>query len=657
MSKLSIRVKLITITLIVVLFSVAQIVQTFMSHESNKVMLSQVDELVKLSSLVSLAVHEAQKERGMSAGYLGSNGTKFVMDLPKQRKVTDENIANLNQFLILFDFSDFPEELKSNVDAIRAQLEELDDKRNAISRQDIPIADAIGYYTSLNAKLLDIIPFTGKLSKNDTLAKTLIAYSDFLYAKERAGIERAVLSNAFANHGFAPGMESKTIALIAQQDAYLNAFLVSADAEAIQMYEEKMKAPVIDEVLQLRSKALNHEFDIDAKVWFDTITQKIDLLKEIDLHLSQNAKDQINQLNSEASVSMITTVGLNIGLTAIILLLMYLSSKSITFGVNNANTQIQTIVHNRNLSTKVHCESAGELAEITFAVNLLIEAFQQAIVQMQQSSQITQSASQNLRSRADRLMNNIHGEQSTVSAIDTLVMDVDQRLSQTRDKVGMTMDDLKETKRVMNEFIYNLTHFVDLINASNAHSNAIMEKMGDLTSQASEIKNVLSVISDIADQTNLLALNAAIEAARAGEHGRGFAVVADEVRKLAERTQKSLSEIDVTTNVITQSISDVSDEISTISGDSRSITKGASELIDNAQMTHDKLDITINTAMDASRTIGIVSGNVQSLSEKMQSLVMGSNDNKEVADNVDAIAVELVNKAESMHQYLSKYSV
>lgn len=126
-------------------------------------------------------------------------------------------------------------------------------------------------------------------------------------------------------------------------------------------------------------------------------------------------------------------------------------------------------------------------------------------------------------------------------------------------------DFLKQSMRTLNEGANKQAHSLDESAAAVEQMNASMHSISDQTSEvirhSEDIKGTIAIIRDIADQTNLLALNAAIEAARAGEHGRGFAVVADEVRKLAERTQKSLSEIETNTNVLVQSINEMSEAI------------------------------------------------------------------------------------------------
>ncbi|MDY2822804.1 MAG: methyl-accepting chemotaxis protein, partial [Helicobacter sp.] len=124
----------------------------------------------------------------------------------------------------------------------------------------------------------------------------------------------------------------------------------------------------------------------------------------------------------------------------------------------------------------------------------------------------------------------------------------------------------------------------------------VSDKTIEATKQAEDIKNIVGVIKDIADQTNLLALNAAIEAARAGEHGRGFAVVADEVRKLAEKTTKSLGEIEANVNILVQSSNEVAESIleqtESLHQINISISQLETQTQQNVEIAHTTNDIT-----------------------------------------------------------------
>jgi methyl-accepting chemotaxis protein len=217
---------------------------------------------------------------------------------------------------------------------------------------------------------------------------------------------------------------------------------------------------------------------------------------------------------------------------------------------------------NGNLTRKLDVKGNDEIAIASAGINTFIEKVRLLISDAKNLSNENSSVSHELSSTSLEVGKLV--ENST-----QIVNTTTQRATLLQKGMGSIMEEAKESKKDLesaniflkeaNNTILDLT---DEIKESAVKEVELANKIQQLSNDTEQVKDVLQVIGDIADQTNLLALNAAIEAARAGEQGRGFAVVADEVRKLAERTQKSLIEINSTINVIVQSIIESSEQMS-----------------------------------------------------------------------------------------------
>lgn len=522
---------------------------------------------VELSTKLSAVVHELQKERGASAGYLGSKGKKFTTILSKQRELTNSKIQILNSYLATFDKSLYSHEVLRDMKHGLNEIERIKEIRSSVDSLAIALPKALGYYTKINADFIDTVGHFADSSTEALVTRDLSTYTNFLLSKERAGIERAVLSNTFGGDKFAPKMYEKFIVLITEQDAFLKSFNITASDDAIEKLKNILDGEAANEVKKLRKIAFEKSrvggFGVNAEYWFKTITQKINGLKSVEDWLAEDMLNNIHKLSSANSLNLM----FNSSVAIVIILLVTFFGIKISSDIGKRilkfkNEMIKTS-DSKDLTYDLETSYEDEIGDISKAFASMQDHYAEIITTIQKNSQENSHISKEMNEMAEAVLVKIENEGAVIGRETVVAVDETNTLiEQTKGNVASASGKIIETNELLNLARDKTQTLVENVNSISISESEIMNKLEQLVRDSEETKGILTVISDIAEQTNLLALNAAIEAARAGEHGRGFAVVADEVRKLAERTQKSLGEINVTVNVIIQSISDINGSIS-----------------------------------------------------------------------------------------------
>ncbi len=362
----------------------------------------------------------------------------------------------------------------------------------------------------------------------------------------------------------------------------------------------------------------------------------------------------------EDKISSLETLSLIIqlifGVVITVLLLLVMSSivspiKRLIYAAKNLTEG------DGDLTMRLDASGNDEIAQANLYINNFIEKVQIVLSGIINSSSENSTISDSLAKTVHEVEDRSEEENKELNKVvsDTNIMREDLTSAIVEAELGKenfirSNENLELTK-------VDILTLVDKVQESSQTQLELASNLSQVSSDTAQVKDVLSVISDIADQTNLLALNAAIEAARAGEHGRGFAVVADEVRKLAEHTQKSLAEINATVNVIVQAISDTShqmdgsskemEELSVISNNvGDKINETVEIMSKSAQMSENIID---GYKENATKTDGII--------DKIHHISSISNDNVTSIDSVAKASDTLSKMTIELNQKLREFKV
>jgi methyl-accepting chemotaxis protein len=344
-------------------------------------------------------------------------------------------------------------------------------------------------------------------------------------------------------------------------------------------------------------------------------------------------------------------------LALILIAINYFTGTSIIHPIEELDQVSSDLAHgNGDLTKRLPILNKNDEIGIASAyLNAFIDKIQMTIKDTKQITNAAVDSTATLNSAATNLSKQSEKTNLIAQNTNTTATEIGTTLEESVAMAKETLENSRSTQQELGQ-VRDIANIITTeVHNTTQMSNDLVQRFNQLSQDASSVSGVLGIISDIADQTNLLALNAAIEAARAGEHGRGFAVVADEVRKLAERTQKSLTEINSTISIVIQSISDSSDMMSANSKNIERLAERSTEIDSKIDSASSALRSNVDASRRSVETSQVMATKIHTIITHVSQMSSLSQSNQDEIKQISKIASELYTAATQLNTKLGQF--
>ena len=361
-------------------------------------------------------------------------------------------------------------------------------------------------------------------------------------------------------------------------------------------------------------KAAEGGFGIDPSHWFNTATQRIDLLKKVEDRLAADLVDFANQEKHNAQSVMMLYIALTLLLVSAALLIVFLVTRGIIRSLRSAVTVAEAIAKG-DLTGKIEISSKDETGTLLQSLETMQLHLAETVSSIKESTDTISTASREIAQGNADLSSRTEEQASSL-----------EETASSMEELTSTVKQNAENAKQANQLAAGAS---EVAVKGGAVVGQVVQTMSSINESSKKIVDIIGVIDGIAFQTNILALNAAVEAARAGEQGRGFAVVATEVRTLAQRSAAAAKEIK---ELISDSVHKVED---------------GTRLVDQAGKTMDEIVSSVKRVTDIMAEISAASQEQSSGIEQVNQAITQMD---EVTQQNAALVEEAAAAAESMQE-------